>query len=205
MGMSETGHSVQDISWRPLALSIGLVAIAVAIVFRLPFLPRELRPWNLTPVGAMCLYAGARMRLLPAFLLPLLAMGITDAAIYLTQGYAPSAFSYASFGLYVLLGRGLLTHSESPLRICGVAAMGTVQFFLLTNFGAWFEGVLPEYNGSFASLLLAYKNGLEFVRPGSLIGDMGFSLAFFGAHTALARAYFPAEQVQPAGAVTALK
>jgi len=202
--MSETGHSVQDTSWRPLALSIGLVAIALAIVFRLPFLPRELRPWNLTPVGAMCLYAGARMRLLPAFLLPLLAMAITDAAIYLTQGYAPSAFSYASFGLYVLLGRGLLTHSESPLRICGAAAMGTVQFFLLTNFGAWFAGVIPEYDGSFASLLLAYEKGLEFVReyPGGLIGDIGFSLAFFGAHAALARAYFPAEQVQPATAVS---
>jgi Family of unknown function (DUF6580) len=202
--MNQKGHSVQDTSWRPLALSIGLFAIALAIVFRLPFLPPELRPWNLTPVGAMCLYAGARMRLLPAFVLPLLAMGITDAALYLTKGYAPSAFTYASFALYVLLGRWLLTNSESPLRVCGVAAMGTVQFFMLTNFGAWFAGVLPEYDGTFASLLYAYEKGLEFVRdyPGGLIGDVSFSLAFFGAHASLARAYYPAEQVQPAAATS---
>jgi hypothetical protein len=202
--MNQTGHSVHDTSWRPLALSIGLVAIALAIVFRLPFLPPELRPWNLTPVGAMCLYAGARMRLLPAFLLPLLAMGITDAALYLTKGYAPSGFTYASFALYVLLGRWLLTHSESLLRVCGVAAMGTVQFFLVTNFGAWFTGAEPEYDATFGSLLYAYYEGLKFVRenPGWLIGDIGFSLAFFGAHACLARAYFPAEQIEPAAATT---
>jgi hypothetical protein len=136
-----------------------------------------------------------------------LAMGITDAALYLTKDYAPSGFTYASFALYVLLGRWLLTHSESLLRVCGVAAMGTVQFFLITNFGAWFSGALPEYDGSFASLLLAYEKGLEFVReyPGGLIGDIGFSLAFFGAHACLARAYFPAEQVQTAVPTTTVK
>jgi hypothetical protein len=199
--MNETGHSVEDPPWRPLALSIGLVAIALAIVFRLPFLPPELRPWNLAPIGAMCLYAGGRMRLLPALALPLLAMGLTDLALVLTKGdmYKPSPFVYASFGLYILLGRWLLSRSESAVRIGFTALAGSAQFFLITNFGAWLDQVQP-YGPGLDGLMKSYEAGLPFYR-GTLLGDVFFSAAFFGVHTCLARAYFPAEQVHPAAAV----
>ena len=74
---------------------------------------------------------------------------------------------------------------------------------LVSNGAAWWEGALPEYSPhTLNTLLLAYYNGLAFLRmqPGQLDCGLVLSFGLFGAHAALARAYFPAERVAPRGA-----
>src|SRR5207248_555462 len=98
------------------------------------------------------------------------------------------AVTYACYAAYFLLGRGL-RRSESPPRIALSALAGSLLFFLLSNFCAWViqhpgnETVPPafRYERSFAGLLAAYANGLEFFRN-TLAGDLVFTGVLFGAH-----------------------
>jgi hypothetical protein len=68
-----------------------------------------------------------------------------------------------------------------------------VAFFLVSNFVSWLTQALP-YGYSLDGLINCYAAAIPFFR-GTLLGDVGFTAALFSAHAALARAYFPAEQV----------
>src|SRR5262245_30484727 len=113
---------------RPLASSLAVLAGLIRLV------PH---PWNFTPVGALGLYGGARLPAWQAFTLPLAVMIVTDLVLKVVLNLpAFNPFVYAAFVVYVLLGR-LLTRTESPWKIGTVSLVGSVQFFLLSNFGAW--------------------------------------------------------------------
>src|SRR5262249_18810981 len=121
---------------RPLAWGLVLVAAVAATLLRL--LPYMGLPWlfNFTVVGALGLYGGARLPTWQAFGIPLLPMAASDLTLrtfvpFLLLDRLPV---YGCFLVYVLLGRTLLSRSESPLRIGGVALLGSLQFFLITNF-----------------------------------------------------------------------
>ena len=51
----------------------------------------------------------------------------------------------------------------------------SVLFFLVTNFAYLYA----EYPHNFAGIILAYANGLPFLR-GTIVGDLGYSVALFG-------------------------
>src|SRR4051794_12286189 len=119
--------------------------------------------WNMVPVGALGLFAGARLRSRAAYLLPLGVLLVSDLllAIPLARRGLP-AFSwntpliYGAVLVYALIGRLLLRHAGLPLRVGGAALLGSVQFFLVTNFGVWLFGPLPDYPRSWAGLLECY-------------------------------------------------
>ena len=98
--------------------------------------------------------------------------------------------------LYPLFGL-LLRKSENPLKIVGVAALGGLPFFLLTNFQAWLGHAMP-YPMTAAGLLECYEMALPFHRA-TLASDLGFSVTLFASHAVLSRTLFPAERVAVAG------
>src|SRR6516165_5880270 len=99
---------------------------AVALLI-LGALIRVTQHWNFAPVGAMSLFAGARLRGWKAYALPLALMALTDP---LLGGYSwATPLVYASFMLNVWIG-SRLRESQSPLAIGGAAIAGSVQFFL---------------------------------------------------------------------------
>ena len=155
-------------------------------------------PPNCTPVGALGLFAGGRLPWWLALPLPLAVMAATDFLLYTWFGLAPyNRWVYASFVVYVLLGR-LLTGTNSPLRIGAVTVLGSVQFFLITNFGVWLNQhglATPMYPMTTAGLIACYVAGLPFLGY-TLLGDLGFSAALFGAHAYLTRAVPAAEEVR---------
>src|SRR5215471_18109253 len=111
---------------RPLA--IGLLILGALI--------RVTQHWNFAPVGALSLFAGARLRGWKAYALPLALMAITDP---LLGGYSVATpFVYASFLLSVWMGTKL-RQTENPLAIGGMALAGSLQFFLISNLGAFFD------------------------------------------------------------------
>src|SRR5258708_8831941 len=114
------------------------VLLRTILIFTMIVLTAALRlaphPWNFTPVGAMALFSGAMVRdRRMAFLFPLLVMFATDAIIGFNR---LSPLVYASFLLSVLISR-LLNQKRDLLRISGATFLGSLQFFLITNFGAW--------------------------------------------------------------------
>ncbi|MBZ5619435.1 MAG: hypothetical protein LAQ69_12035 [Acidobacteriia bacterium] len=164
---------------RPLA--IGLIILAGLI--------RVVQNVNFAPVGAVSLFCGARMRGWQAYFLPLALMAVTDPFL---GGYsAATPLIYASFLVNVWIGTRL-RKSENPLWIGSAAVLGSVQFFLLTNF-AWLAGS-SMYPHTLAGVLSCYAAGIPFFWR-TLASDLFYSGVLFGLHAVLSRTVVRSERV----------
>ena len=168
----------ENIAYR---LLLALAIIVIAAVLRI-----APHPWNFTPVGAMALFAGAILkdrRL--AFALPLLALFAGDLWVGF-YNIGVMLLVYTSFLLSVLIGLRLQKR-RTLLRIGGATLLGSVQFFLITNFAAWW--LLGSYPKTASGLAACYLAGLPFL-GNTLAGDALYAALFFGAF-ALAERFIP--------------
>jgi hypothetical protein len=177
---------------------------AITIVVIAGLLRLVPHPWNLTPVGALGLFAGGRLRSWLAYAVPLLVMIVTDAILVLpyTRMGLPSVtwatpLIYASFLLNVLLGRWLC-RTNGILNLGTASVLASVQFFLVTNFAAWLisDGSNPiftvSYDRSLEGLLKCYAMGLAFFGS-TIAGDLIYTFGFCYAYTWLTQ---PAAQTE---------
>jgi hypothetical protein len=155
-----------------LAQGLAGLTAAAAIPLRLmSFWP------NFTPLGALTLFGGARLRFWQAVALPLAAWLASDLLLWWLKGYAPfNPFVYTCFLLNILWGR-LLLRQATPARVTAAALLSSGQFFAVTNFGVWLTGTM--YPHTAAGLLACYAAGLPFARY-TLLGDLCFSALLFG-------------------------
>jgi hypothetical protein len=163
--------------------------------------------WNLTPVGALALFAGVRLRSPLACLLPLVAMFLSDLLLIRPLAEAGlSAFSpgtvfiYTSFAVYAFLGwaAGNLPGRWRVAGIAGACLAGSVQFFVVSNFAVWlFQGGLLGYPETLAGLMQCYAAALPFFRN-TIGGDLLFTAGFFALHFALLYLLEPGKASQPA-------
>lgn len=153
-------------------LLFALAIIVVAAALRI-----APHPWNFTPVGAMALFSGAviRGRRL-AFAFPLLALFSGDLFVGL---YQPGVMLmvYLSFLVSVLIGR-LLQNRRTFLRVAGATLLGSLQFFLVTNFADWW--LLNSYPKTASGLAACYLAGVPLF-GNTLAGDALYAALFFGA------------------------
>lgn len=82
---------------------------------------------------------------------------------------------YASFLLIAWLGT-TLQHRRTPVRIVGITLLGSVLFFLLTNFAYWLL-FMPATIGGF---MQTYAQAIPFFQY-TLVGDLVYVGAMFGA------------------------
>lgn len=169
--------------WRLLCLG-GLILVAVAA----RLMPH---PPNFTPIGALALFGGASFadrRL--GFLLPLAALFISDCFLGL---HVLIPVVYGSFAINVLLGRWLRGR-RTFLTTAAVTFLGSLQFFLVTNFACW----LLSYPHTLEGLVACYVAALPFFHN-TLLGDAVFVIVLFGG-LAVAERIIPAirePRVQP--------
>lgn len=185
INQSETPKSAMNtdqanVNPTPRPLSSALMMLA-GIVSRFP---TTIKPPNFTMVGGTSLFAGARYPLWQALCIPLVVMAISDIWLKLIFNFEMfNRFVYGSFVIYVLLGR-LLRKTQSPLKISTVSIFGSLQFFLITNFGVWYMGIgSPNaiYEPTLLGLLTCYAAALPFLAF-TMAGDLGFAAVLFGAH-----------------------
>jgi hypothetical protein len=138
--------------------------------------------YNFTSVGALSLFAGATLPNKIAWLVPCIALLITDAITGLYH-FSVMVFVYAGFILCTLLGRYTLSHKKSFLRITGSSLLAAVIFYLLSNFGMWLSGL--NYPLTFAGLIECYIQGLPYLNV-SLYTDLIYSYFLFGIYMLLA-------------------
>jgi hypothetical protein len=136
--------------------------------------------WNFTPMSAIGIFAGARLRGWRAFAVPLGVRIATDLILW--QWKYPDTFpffpfEYLSYVACVMLG-WILIRTSSPARIMGMGLIASVVFFLLSNFGAWLQ-LTDLYPRTYGGLLLSYEKGLPFYR-GTLLGDLIYTPVLFG-------------------------
>ncbi len=138
---------------------------------------------NLTSVAAVALFGGAYFsdkRF--ALLVPLAALFISDLILGF---YSHMEVVYLSFALIVCIGFWL-QKERSAFHIAGAALVGSVLFFLLTNFGVWaFESLYPKTIGG---LLACYVAAIPFFQN-TLQGDLSFTAVLFGGFALLERRF----------------
>jgi hypothetical protein len=163
-----------------LRIAIILCFILFAAVVRI--LPH---PWNFTPVGAMALFAGAKLRRTwMAFLLPLAALFAGDIFVGL---YKLMLVVYLSFTLSVLIGIAFRKRqSAGPLALATL--LGATQFFLITNFAVW--AFMTGYAKTLSGLVTCYSVGLPLF-GNTLAGDGFYTAILFGGY-ALVERFVPA-------------
>ena len=172
--------------------SLALLLVVLGTLSRL--LPH---PPNMTAVGAASLFSGARLRGGQALLVPLACMLVTDPILGFVYGFRSfsrvTPFIYAAFLCNVVLGRWL-AQTTRLARIGAFALLGSLQFFLLTNFGVWLVGGGHPYPRTLAGLVACYVAALPFFGR-TLVGDLGYAAVLFGLHAWLSGRLFPGERV----------
>ena len=168
---------IQNVSLLRATLILAMLVLA-AILRIAP------HPWNFTPIGAMALFSGAMVRdRRMAFLLAMVAMLVGDLFIGFNK---LSPLVYASFAVSVLIGR-FLKENRAISRIAGASVLGSVQFFVVTNFGVW--AFLNSYPHTATGLLACYVAGVPFFWN-TVAGDAVYAALFFGGF-ALAERFVP--------------
>jgi hypothetical protein len=191
---------------RQARLLAGLIAVIAGLLRLVP------HPWNFTPVGALGLFGGGRLRSWRAFALPLAVMIATDILLAFIRGSEYSRyllspmilFVYGSFLLNVFIGRALC-RTQSFWRIGTASLLASLQFFLLSNFGQWLiysvepgavSNVLAgEFPRTLSGLVDCYILAIPFFGT-TLVGDLAYSGVLFGAYALLVRPQLATEQVE---------
>jgi len=172
---------MENVNRRPLALTLVVLGALVRLI------PH---PWNFAPVGGVSLFAGARLRGWQAYMVPILLMAVTDPFL---GGYGiATPFVYLSFLINVWIGRRLRA-SESPIKIGAAAMISSVQFFVLSNLGAW----LGYYAHTWTGLATCYVAAIPFY-PRTLLSDLLSTGILFGMHAVLSRTVYTRERVAQA-------
>lgn len=153
-------------------LSLLLVAALSLFIFLSRWLPHQ--P-NLTPVIALCLFAGFLARgQVYGFLLPLSALVASDWLIGFYPGWG---FTYVSLVGVLLAGAFLRPQLSSFI---GFGLGGAILFFLGSNYGVWMSSQM--YPPTFGGLLNCYQMGIPFFRS-TVTGTLFFmTLFYFGYH-----------------------
>ena len=179
----------------PRFVFILTTIVAAAAMRLIPHWP------NFTPIAAMALFGGAYFnRRYLAFLVPLVAMFLSDIVISLVQHvplfHATMPAVYIAFAITVLIGI-LIARNPRVLNIAAASITSTIIFFIITNFAAWLGS--PMYPQTFTGLMESYYAGLVFLNNGnlgisfflnSLVGDLFYTGLLFGIFY-LARLRFP--------------
>jgi hypothetical protein len=156
---------------RFLFLSSAILIAAMSRLF--PHIP------NFTPIAAIALFGGVNFKSKPlAFLVPLIAMFISDCCLQLTTGYGfhnTIVYVYTSFALTTLMG--LYVGKNTNIQTVFTASLiSSILFFIITNFGCWASLGFPD---GATGLTTMYIAGIPFFGP-TLLGDLFFNGILFG-------------------------
>ena len=172
-------------------LSPGPLALA-ALIFMAALSRLIPHPPNFSPVEAVALFGGAYFASRSwALIVPLVGMFVSDLALGLLNGgiyfdyfvSAGFALIYVCIALSAVLGFGM-RGKVGVGRVIGYSLVGSVLFFLVTNFGTWLGSDMYPHTG--AGLIAAYVAGIPFFQN-TVLGTLFYSGLLFGTFAYLRR------------------
>lgn len=147
-------------------------------------------PDNFSPMGALALFGGCYiMNKRLAFIIPLSVMLFSDVMmqVFYGNGFHPfMLWVYGSIAIITMLGFFLRGREQRQTIMVG-SLVGSIIFFLITNFGQWASGYYGYESGS---LVKCYVAAIPFFK-GTIMGDLFYNLLLFGSY-ALIGWRFPA-------------
>jgi hypothetical protein len=146
---------------------IGMIVLAATSTL----LPH---PPNFTPLAAIALFAGAQfIDRRAVFAVTLGTLLLRDAILGF---HVLMPFVYACYALNVCLGFWLRT-DQRPWQVASAALVGSVVFFVVTNFAAW--ALLGTFPQSFKGLIACFVAGIPYFRN-TVSSDLLYAMAMFG-------------------------
>lgn len=184
VALAGTPPPIQTMKDNHLSLRFGVLAGMILLAAASRVVPH---PANFAPIGAMALFGGAYFRSRwAAYAVPLLALWLSDlyinnvmyAAYYdhFTWLYEGFHWIYAASLLTTWMGSMLLRH-VSASRVALAAVLGSLLFFVVTNFGCWPGN--PQYTQDAAGLVDCFAAGVPFFR-GTVLGNLFYAALLFG-------------------------
>jgi hypothetical protein len=149
------------------AFTFTLLLLA-ALSRLLPHLP------NFVPITALALFGGVYLDKKHTFVLPIVAMLISD---YFLGFYAGMVWVYGSFVAIGFLGLWLRNH-RGIVQTAATTLAGSILFFIVTNFGVWVSSQV-SYPHNVAGLVSCYVAAIPFFRN-TLLGDAVYVGVMFG-------------------------
>jgi len=141
-------------------------------------------PWNLTPMIAVALFAGARIarwQLAGLAVIGCLALGDLLLGTFAYSGFY---WVYGAFLAVVAIGR--VVRARTGVLAPVIAALGAgFVFFAVTNLAVFAGDLYPH---SWAGLVADFTAALPFYRN-QVVGDVAFTAALFGVHAAATSLY----------------
>ena len=147
-----------------------LIALGIACRF-LPHLP------NFTPIGAIAIFGALYLPKQWSILLPIGALFISDIFI----GFYSWPIMLSVYIGFILMGTmGLLIKKNKKFStVIGGTLLGSIIFFLITNFAVWKFSAM--YTNNFSGLINSYQMALPFFRN-SLVGDLFYVAVLIGTY-----------------------
>lgn len=161
--------SIRNLETSQLWTIIALIVLVAAM----RLLPH---PMNVTPIGALGLFAGAMLPSRLAWLLPIAALLISDM---IAGFYALPAMALVYLGFYcsATIGRVWLAHKRTPGRLLGAVLASATVFFIISNLSAW----LMYYPRTLEGFVQCYISAIPFFGR-SLFGDALYATILFGTY-----------------------
>ena len=132
-------------------------------------------PANITPIGALGLFAGTYMRPRGFLLLPVVAALIADLTTVGIYSVLIMVFVYTGHLLSALCGRYLVRGHFLPSRLPLAVIAASLSFYLVSNLGNWWVFLPHTWSG----FVECYLTGLPYLLR-TLIGNTLYSGLFFG-------------------------
>jgi len=189
--------SLKDLNPR---FSVLLLFVLVAGILRV-LGEGQVTPYsNVTPVGAMALFAGAYFNSnWKSYAFPLLTLFISDMVVQqlfypeFSQGgllYRGWAWTYLGFAAMVLAGR-LIIKKVNIGNIVMAAAAAALAHWLITDFGVWLGGCTDPSTGELytkdaSGLLRCYAMAVPYMKY-MFIGNVVYGAIFFAGFALIER------------------
>ena len=143
---------------------------------------------NFAPVAALALFAGFVFQSwIYAAMVPVAVLAITNIYLGGYDDWLVMLSVYACLILPTVFGKRFLQSDKNEiapvLPVIGFSFAGSLMFFFVTNYAAWLS---PWYPNTWSGFIECYVAALPFFRY-TLMGDLFFCFAFFGAHALVVR------------------
>lgn len=155
----------------PRFVVLSLLIMLAACTRILPLLIPHI--WNFTAIGALAIFSGSQFKDSRfSFIIPMAAMLLSD--FFLGQGFTPIVY----LGLMAMVACGIFIRGKvNPTRIGLASLVGTLIFYLLTNFVCFYPvSIHPQ---TLAGAIESYVVALPFLRN-MLLSDLLYGTVLFG-------------------------
>ena len=158
---------------------LSIMILAAAFTRLIP------HPPNFTAVGAMALFGGAYFSEKKfAFIVPMIAMLLTDLIIGFHNGMLSVYFSFV-----LIVGIGIMLSRNIKFKnVIAASLLSSLLFFVLTNFQMWIQS--PLYAKNISGLIACFIAAIPFFHH-TILSDLAFVGLLFG-FFAVIQTKFPA-------------